>query len=346
MKTIFKQLPLCIKLPQQEADSYTLSRIAYQIAKYYFDRKQWQSSLEYLKDVYENLSIEHSHHALLLTGAALQKLKQHRQSIKFYQRVPKDSPYYAHAKLNIAVAYFRQGWWTDASIAINEAVKNQATIKDKEMLNRLHLVLGYLLLHKEYYRDARESFRNIELNSLYANRALIGLGLSAASEQDFVGALNALIVLKQKNSDDLSGDETYVLLPYVYEKLNQSMTASASYNECMLYLQKKISAIEQLLGNKHYRSLATHSLASSASSPIGPPEYILNNIKNLTRFKSLELNNKKLNRQIELLLGKHVQFYDRTVNAQLKQQQKYLHSYLNQCRFGLAKLFDKNETEN
>ena len=337
-----------------DGDPYAVARLSYRLAQYNYDRYQWQSALDYLENVHRNLGLPYAHHALLLGGSSLQHLKKHRESVKLYEQIPADSPFYTYARLNIAIAYIRQDWWTDARITINEVLKLQHEEKIPEIVNRLYLVLGYLLLHKEYYRDAREAFRNIALDSRYLNRALLGLGLAAASETDFVGALNALLTLKQKDTGGLEIDESYVLLPYVYEKLNQSMTASAGYNECTRHTKEYINAIDTLLHNHPYSKDIEFSPGDQSVLRLGNtaisvddkiPAFLLRNIKNLRLFKR-HINSSGLQTKIGALLQQHLQLYGRIIDDELKQRKQYLQSYMNQCRLGTAKLFDKNEAAN
>ena len=88
-------------------------------------------------------------------------LKKHRQAIENYNKVPASSEYYVYAQLNSAIANIRQGWWTDAQTTINDVIKNTHIDNSNELTNRLYLTLGYLLLQKEYFRDARNAFMKI-----------------------------------------------------------------------------------------------------------------------------------------------------------------------------------------
>ncbi|MFV9616038.1 MAG: tetratricopeptide repeat protein, partial [Gammaproteobacteria bacterium] len=212
---------------KDEGDQALLAEIQFIFAKYHAERLEWPQVHKLLNDVTEQLSAKNAAYANLLNGSALQHLKKHRLAIESYKKVPASSPYYAYAQLNIAIADFRQGWLTDAQSIINDLIKHADKDNSDELTNRLYLVLGYALLQKEYYRDARDAFRHIGLDSRYTNRALLGIGLTATSQGDFVAGLNALSILKDKKTFDLSVDESYLLVPYVYEKLQQELTVTA-----------------------------------------------------------------------------------------------------------------------
>ena len=344
---------------ENEGDKPLLSNFSFIYARYYLKRGTWNKVLEYTKDTYNDLAFEDSNLARLYTGISLQKTKQHRKALSIYTKIPETSKYYPAARLNIATAYIRQDWWTDAHINIDKILKpnkNNSSIKaDREMINRLYLVLGYSLLNKEFYRDSREAFRNIEIDSQYFNRALLGIVLTAANQEDYIGALNAINILKTKKDIDLSVDESHLLLPYVYEKLNQSMTASASYSDAQKYYQKRIETVSELkkdvknnfnakklLTNKNYYKTNNNVIYYSGKLPI---EFVENSLRlaKLSIYAN-KINNNNIKNNLSSLNHKHEKLLSETFERLFEQRLSYLDSYMNQSRFGLARLFDNSNT--
>ncbi len=332
-------------------DNFSAANASFLLAKHHTKRKQWKKTTTLLKGVYEDLPEDSGHYALIINGIALQHLKKHRAAIRYYEQVPEYSKYYTYAQLNIAIAYLRQGWWTDAQIAINQLLSNEVATKSDELTNRLYLVLGYLLLHKEYYRDSREAFRNISLDSRYINRALLGISLAAASQGDHVGALNTLSILKGKGTLDLSADEAHLLLPYMYEKLDQQMTASASYTETIDYYQKRIRDIDAILNAGASYSLDNLADGSDTTFIIEGneieftdtyPMSFLNNMKELISFKNV-MNNSKMRDKVILLYENYQMTLNKIIHDLLVERADILRSYLNQSRYGLAKLYDNSD---
>jgi hypothetical protein len=335
---------------RNEGERSLLATANFIFAKYYADRNEWNRTAELLDGIFTELPKTDATYAYLLMGVALQELKKHRQAIIYYKKIPYDSYYYREAQLNIAVANIRQGWWTDANIII-EKVTNKATSSDHdEALNRLHLVLGYALLQREYYRNAREAFRKIALSSRYANRALLGIGLTATSQGDFVGGLNALSILKQKNTFDLSVDESYLLLPYVYDKLQQEITVSASYAEAMNHYKKRIRSLEQLI-EKHKDFSASQFdrensilILNDNSLDYGAifPNSFLKNYRLLQDLSISQDRQGSISNKLQRLLRKYDSAYQKVANTLLEKRISYLRSYLNQSRYGFARFLDSN----
>ena len=343
------------KTAKNEGDRSLVSNISFIYARYYLKRKQWKKVLLHIKDTYNDLTTKDANFALLFTGIALQKLKKHRPAVKIYSKIPKNSKYYPAARLNIATAYIRQDWWTDAHIEINGILNSKKINTHNEMINRLYLVLGYSLLRKEFYRDSREAFRNIEIDSIYFNRALLGIVLTATNQEDYISALNAINILTKKKTFDLSVDESHLLLPYIYEKLNQNMTASASYTDAQSYYRERIKNIKSITNKEQHNITALNILKNNNQLNIKNnivdfsrhfPVSFLENSSRLDEFSkySFHVKNVNLIKKYQLLKEKHNKSLLKIVGVIFDDRLTYLKSYMNQSRFGLARLFDNSNT--
>ena len=334
---------------QNEGDRYLLATIQFIFAKYYASRNEWDQVSRLLDGMFNELSREDVEYAYLLHGVALQNLKKHRQAIESFKKVPGSSQYYAYAQLNIAVANIRQGWWTDAHTTIANVIDFTDKDNNDEVINRLYLILGYSLLQKEFYRDARNAFRHIGLDSRYTNRALLGIGLTATSQGDFVGGLNALSILNEKQSYDLSVDESYLLIPYVYEKLEQEVTATASYNDAINYYQQRLDALNKIANKRiDFSAVQFHDQANSMviqSNDLNYgkiyPESFFNNYRILIDL-SRAGHNTGLEPEVKKLLARYDTMFQEIIGVLLNQRKEYIKSYLNQSRYGLARLYDKS----
>jgi hypothetical protein len=253
----------------------------------------------------------------------------------------------------MAIANIRQGWWTDGHILIEQALAQSESKQQEESLNRLYLTLGYSFLNQEYYRHSRNAFRKVGLRSTYTNKALLGLSLTAANQEDFIGALNAAKILKQQTTYALPVDEAYLLIPYYYEKLQQHTTATSGYTEAVTYYQKRISKIKTLINSpidvSHYlvKNQQTTSILIE-NNPINfsqdYPEFILENYIKLHRYPPYLaiLDNEELNEEFTQLRDTYENLIKNMIHTILKQRIQHLNSYMDQSRFGLARLYDNN----
>ena len=235
---------LLYKKVKKQGDKSLVSNVSLSLAKYYFSRNQWQETIGIVDSISSDLPPEDYHNALLVRGISLQRLQKHRTALEQYTKIPPGSRYYVAARLNMAIANIRQDWWTDAHTIINDLLNDKGLASDDELTDRLYIVLGYSLIQQQYYRNSRDAFRNVRLDGKYTNKALLGLALTAAYQEDYVGALNAIKVLKASKTRDLPVDEANLLLPYFYERLKQLSTASAGYIEAIKYYEVRAQDIK------------------------------------------------------------------------------------------------------
>ena len=336
-----------LEIARQQSDDYALARQDFEFAKYLASHKDWQAALLHLNaiDIANTLPRNNADQAFILLGAALQDQKKHRQAISYYERIKPESPEYRVAQLDLAVAYIRQDWWTDAHIAINRALKKDDN-KDDELTNRLYTVLGFSQLQHGFYRDSRESFRDVHLKSVYSNRALLGLGLAALHQQDFIGALNAFNHLKQRESNDISVSESYLLSAFALMQLKQSKTASASYTEAITFYEQKsayyqamistLSDKTKILSAKQRQNIKRETNGSVRIVRLSRQQEQLEQLAVLP----LSTASKTAIDNLNFLLA---QEYRAQVQQLLTHKQAAIDSYLSQARFGLARLFDAND---
>jgi hypothetical protein len=333
-----------LALAKQSYNDYAQARIHFELAKYLAAHHQWSDAYNYLKaiDISTTLSRDDGDEAFIIFGAALQQQKKHRESVEYYSRIKPESIHYRHAQLNTAVAYIRQDWWTDAHIAIKNALKNGPREND-ELANRLYTVMGFSQLQHGFYRDARESFRNVSIKSFYANRALLGLGMAALHQEDFIGALNAFAHLKKKDDADISVAESYLLSAFTLVQLKQDKTASASYTEAITYYEQKSAHYDALLkalasGHRqlndaqreriHHEAAQDPLLLALARKHNNLQQLLTRPLSNPTTQRLKELTNRIANAHAEV------------AREILTQKQSAIDSYLSQSRFGLARLYD------
>lgn len=338
----------------KNSDKSLASNIKFSFAKYHLKKGNYAKSNELLTDITSDLSIDNGHYALIMKGIILQKKRKHRKSLHYYESVPATSKYYHYAQLNKAVAYIRQGWWSDAQLTINKllAMKLPKAEKIKTINNRLLLVAGYSFLQQEYFRESREAFRNIDINSPYASRAMLGIALSAANQGDNTGALNILNILQKKSSHSLTVEETYLLLPYIYERVDQHKTAAASYQIGLAYYRKRIEELDALLlqikkpnylingtNNDSLLKLNHISLQDAKS------KNLMLNLRILQTFRG-KAKNSSLKNKINRLIHNHQQLLKNIISKKIEERVAYLQSYKNQSQFGIARLYDNSRKNN
>jgi tetratricopeptide (TPR) repeat protein len=284
--------------------------------------------------IFEQLSKTDASEAYVLLGTALQKKKKHRDAIRVYEKVASNSRHFRIAQLNLASAFLRQEWWTDAHAAIHAALKENANKRDG-LDYRLFTMLGYSQIQFGFYRDARESFRNVAVSSIYAQRALLGLGIAALHQQDFIGALNAFDKLRGLQKPDMSTAEAYLLSAFALRQLEQFDAATSRYQEAIDYYQTLSSQIAAQLESTDGVAIGFLRTEHSAD------KRLLNNARKIALLEGLSkagASNEAAG--INILKSKLNNDSAERTRQLLREEKTAIDSYLSQSRFGLASLYD------
>jgi hypothetical protein len=343
------------KKVKAQADKSLVSNVSLSLEKYYFSRNQWDKVIDIAASIGSELPAEDNYNALLMRGIALQRLQKHRQALVQYAKIPKVSRYYPAARLNMAVANIRQDWWTDAHIIIDELISDRGHADNDAMTDRLYTVLGYSLLQQQYFRNSRDAFRNVSLDGQYTNKALLGIALTAAYQEDYIGALNAVRILKDKKVHDLSVDEAYLLLPYFYEKLRQFTTASTGYAEAIKYYEARTVSINaamaidpeslrQQLLTKGSGVVTVSDEALDLAEKL--PGNFFDNIRLLALYQPhvVRIGDTRLLAEYNALNNGYNDMLRKAVHAMLAEKTSYLTHYMSQSRYGLARMQDNDAT--
>lgn len=348
-----------IKTIKYQGDDNINRQLDYLLADFYFQRKDWEAVLSYLAQEMTDLPLSQYHHSLLIKGIALQQQGNHDLSIQAYKKIPVSAKDYTAAQFNMALANIRQGWWTDGHRIIDQLLTEQQTAIQEQALNRLYITLGYSLLNQSYYRNARKTFQLVGLNSRYSNQALLGIALTAAHQDDYLGALNATRFLKEKQQDDLPIDEAFLLMPFFYEKSQQLATASLGYSQAASYYQDKISALNKLINSPI--DLSTYPIEETNAVTMNIekthifftshyPSYFFTQRQNVMQLMQEHplpqmLDNEQLTQELFAISQQYDALTVKMAKSIMQNRVAQLSSYLNQSRYGLARLFDNNTVE-
>ena len=208
---------------------------------------------------------------------------------------------------------------------------------------------------KDLTPTSREAFRKVELKGPYTNKALLGIALDAAYQKDYVGALNAAKILRGKQSKELQVDEANLLLPYFYEKLGQLATASAGYAEAIKYFEdrlqaiRSISNIDQSIANnasliKAQKTITVSGETIDLGSALPPAYFTQISLLDAYQGELMRIGDSKLIAQYRKLKNEFSGLIRQTIKMHLKKKSEFITDYMNQSRYGLARLYDRSAT--
>ena len=335
---------------QKFGDKSVLAQAAVGLAEYDIARHRWQEAVSAAAAGDTAGGQEEMSRLRFLHGVALQEMRKHRPALAQYAKVARTSPHYRHAQLNMAIANIRQDWWTDGHAIITELLKDTPPAADAAFSDRLNTVLGFSLMRQQYYRSARDAFRNVGLDGPYTNKALLGILLSAMYQQDYVGALNAAKSLNRAAVRDLPAEEAPLLLGYIYERLQQPATAMAAYSEAVDYYGKRAAALTaaQLDVGVVRAGLQSGEAAFTLADTRFEledtlPAAVFANVRLLDRYRPqvAGLNNRALEAEYRALDEAYANLLLKTTQQVVAQRVSYLNHYMSQARFGLAAVHEQ-----
>jgi hypothetical protein len=330
---------------ESQAPRSIIATCDYEIATYLAQQNAWDEALAIVKtlDLSNELSSANADNALIIWGAALQHTKKHRQALEYYLRIKPESPVYPLAQLDTALVYIRQDWWTDAQISMQNAI-NANEEKFNEFTNRVYTTLGFSQLQQGFYRNARDSFRKVKIKSEYADQALLGLGMAALNQEDFVGAFNAFDQLKKRQIPSTPVEQAYLMTAFTLTKLKQNKSAAAAYADAQMYYEGKVNLFSnisnQLISVTNNDMPALVNNLTSAGFKESPEGIAYAwQLKTLIKLLSYPIS-EKAKADISTSYSKILTAYQTSTKNNLEARLSVLNSYLNQSRYGLTKLYD------
>ncbi|MBI1425481.1 MAG: hypothetical protein GC149_18755 [Gammaproteobacteria bacterium] len=341
------------KKARQESDPSLVSNTQFEFAKYHFSKNEWQETINIIGKIANDLPEKEYQHALFMEGMSYQKLLHHREALSIYQKVTESSEYYPVTRINMAVSDFRQGWWTDAHAIILNLLKTPTVSENTDFKDRLNTMLGYSFLQLEYYRNSRDAFRNVSLNSQYTNKALLGIALDAAYQADYTGAINAAEMLKNSGRNSLEKDEAYLLLPYFHEKAGQYSVATAGYNQAIVYYEARLHSLStynrqdidfyiKILDSKQPDRFTIHDEGIDLEDRLPRSYFGQLHLINQYRAKVPPMQSDALTTRLRQLTAEYAELMKSETDAILAERVQYITDYMNQARYGIARLYDNS----
>lgn len=359
-----------------EPEEYTLG-IAI-LAQISYRKGRWREAIDLFEQIdYETLKRAQAQ-TRLFHGITLERLKRYKDAVQILSLIPEDAPGAVFAQLNIAIADIRQGWWSDGEKRMERLAAriDEDNAQERALVDRFYTSIGYSQLQRQYYRQARNSFRKVSITGPYSNRALLGLTLAAMEQDDYRLALKLAMRLRDKGGDDLTAQEALLLVPYLLDKLKQDKQSFALYQKAIVHYQNEIARIEGIgtrLDSAYLRQEIFSPRHDGALLNLLPAPVFADINAYRSEIRALAQRNAALNTRIDTALAHKklkagdAQAFKRQlefINAEtsplqtnlsalsqgavedaLTTRKTQLQSYISQARFGLASLYDNSSVQ-
>ena len=319
---------------------------------YHLKKKSWDKSLQSILPENSTATNEYKHCTNILYGIALQGKNNKKEAISYYKKVPDNSSHYATAQLNIALLYLHDGLSNKSISIINKILASPSTYIKEQTKNHALLILGYIYYKEKKYTASREVFGNVSIDSIYSNKALLGIALNTLQLKDYNASQNILSLLNNNINYDLPVDESYLLIAYIYKSQKKFANATVAYNTAITHYQKRIQNINHLLQNKkaltidkilnnHIFIVSGNKIDLSNKLPATFFDNYTSLVKLVKTIKGYMGTNNDMHTHATSLYNNYSQIINNLLITLLLERKKALLDYLNQSKYGLLISNDK-----
>jgi hypothetical protein len=176
--------------------------------------------------------------------------QQYDKAIEVLRNFKGDVEWQAYAQFNLGVALIKAGK-TDDGIGLLAKVGDLDPVKINYELNALrdkaNLALGFALMRDNKAEAAEKYFARVRLQGPLSNKALLGMGWSATSQNQYKKALIPWMELQTRNTLDTSVQESLLAIPYTMEKLEKPRLALQQYQKAIEAYSAEITQMGSII---------------------------------------------------------------------------------------------------
>jgi hypothetical protein len=148
--------------------------------------------------------------------------------------IDKKSPGSRYAQYNLGVSQIRNGNLAAGTAILNTLGQSPSENEEARSLrDQANLALGFSALTNNQALDAQNYLHRVRLNSLHANKALLGLGWSAVAQKNPSKALAPWQELAQRGLGDSAMLEAQIAVPYAFAELGANTQAAELYTKAI-----------------------------------------------------------------------------------------------------------------
>ncbi|WP_298825852.1 tetratricopeptide repeat protein [uncultured Piscinibacter sp.] len=219
------------QLIEKGATPAVRDRAWFYLAKIRYQRGFLAEAEDAMARIEKNLPAALEEDRLLLQSNLLMARGDYAGAAALLEGVATDSPIGQYARFNLGVALVKSGE-EERGVKLLDGL-GMAPAADEEMRSlrdKANVALGFSALQSGKPDVARHSLQRVRLESLHANKALLGFGWAAAEMKEPKLALVPWIELASRDASDAAVLEARIAVPYAYAELGAFGEATEQYN--------------------------------------------------------------------------------------------------------------------
>jgi hypothetical protein len=234
------------RLIEQGAAAPVRDRAWYYLAKIRYQRGYLDQAQEALAQVGNQLTPVLQEDRVLLQANLLMARGDYAGAARLLTGVNGASASARYARFNLGVALVKDGEVAGGAAVLDALGSESAPNEEfRSLRDRANVALGFAALAQQQPAAARNYLERVRLQSLQANKALLGLGWAAAATQDFKLALLPWSELAQRDVSDAAVLEAQIAIPYAYAELGAHAQALQRYQQSIANFALESSALDE-----------------------------------------------------------------------------------------------------
>lgn len=242
-------------LTEEDLKDELLAKIEFYLAKLHYKQHDYPQAKRRLIKIFQSLEVGPRDESLIMLSNIALFDKELLKAREWLGEISTDSELLVYVRYNLGILFLRDGL-IDESLPLLSKVflTTKPTDLQRSLQDRAKVALGFYYLRSKQLEKAREQFLAVRLDSLYTNKALLGMGWTYVQKGDYNKALSHWLELRQRDIRDIAVQEVLLAIPYAYQKLKAMKPALQKYLEASTLFQQQIdliSAIETQVTEGH-----------------------------------------------------------------------------------------------
>ncbi|MDH5425304.1 MAG: hypothetical protein OEY29_09940 [Gammaproteobacteria bacterium] len=213
----------------------------YYLGKLHYESKRVKSAVKSFSKITGQLTATEQEMKYIMYGVMAMNDKQYDVAVSELLKASATSQLFPYVEYNLAVARFKiSNNLTVFSNALTALALKYAGSSENDYIfaDQIHTTLGYVLLQNKQYEPAKQSLRKVSLNAHLTTRALRGMIYASAELKQYDLALNLSLQLMKMTVGNESVHFSYIVIPYLLQKLSNKDKAVAFYQHAVDYFSQ------------------------------------------------------------------------------------------------------------
>jgi hypothetical protein len=242
----------------------------FRLARIYFQKDQPENALHALERIQGSVPVRIQDDLEFLRAHIFMANGRFADAARILEKLQGAKSLAGFATYNLGIALLRDGNQQEGRQFLDRTgqfvSQSPATLAIKDKSN---LVLGYKLLEDGSPEGARQVLDRVRLEGPFSNRALLGSGWAAASQERYERALVPWTILAERAVTDPAVQEGLLALPYAYGKLNRFGRAALLYGSALEAFGREVdqlsASIKSIREGHFLRALVRDELKQDAN---------------------------------------------------------------------------------